>query len=128
MPRPTAQTWAHVENLHKWVLDHCAVCGPRDDEAKFVKFIDILNLVTPDDSLSVHQRISEVFQYYTREGKACPLPGRTAYTSIILPHSSYLKFVDPDGKMTCEDLKTATEKEIYMCDDGLSIGLRDCLT
>ena len=87
MPRPTAQTWAHVENLHKWVLELCAVCGPRDDEAKFVKFIDTLNLVTPDDSLLVHERISEVFQYYTREGMACPLQGQTAYTSIILPRS-----------------------------------------
>ena len=77
-------------------------------------FIDTVNLVTSYDSLPVHERISEVFQYYTREGKACPLPGQTAYTSIILPRSSYLKFVDPDGKMTCEELKIATEKDIDM--------------
>jgi hypothetical protein len=114
MPRPTAQTWAHVENLHKWVLDLCAVCGPSDAERNFVKFVDTLNLVTPDDSLPVHERVTELHQYYSREGKACPLPGRNAYTSIILPRSSYLKSIDPDGKMSYDDLMKATKKDIDM--------------
>ena len=114
MPRPTPPTWALVEGMHKWSLELCLVDSPGNGVEKFVLRVDMLNLAAPDLSLNLHERISLMYDYTVSEGRACPLPGRNSFNSIIFPRAAYLQLIDPDCTMTLDELMEATREDLQL--------------
>ena len=111
MPRPTPQTWAHVEGMHKWSLEIGVMHGPDAVMDKFNDTVALIREVSPDDSLPLHERITAMYDHCTTVGTACPLPGRNSFSFIIFPRSAYLKAIDPAGTMTLDELIEATEED-----------------
>jgi hypothetical protein len=90
IPRPKSQTWARVEGMHKWALELGVIAV-----VKLNAMLEAMNIVCPDDSLPLHERISTMYNHYKAEGKACPLPGRNTFNFFFFLRASYLKEIDP---------------------------------
>ncbi len=112
MPRPTPQTWAHVERMHKWSLELGFIDGLDAAVEKMNVIIEDMNTVCPNESLPLHERIASVCNYYKAESKACPLPGRTTINFVVFPRAWYMKEIDPEGTMTTDQIQALTHDDI----------------
>ncbi len=74
--------------------------------------IEDMNIVCPNESPPLHERIPSVYDYYKAEGKACPLPGRNTFNYVVFPRACYVKEIDQEGTMTKDQIQALTHDDI----------------
>ena len=95
--------------MHPWSLELAILTASH--EVKDVWAMAMLDLASASEQgharAPLHVRITLLHDKVVETGHTTHIPARSSITSMVIPTTSYLRKIDPDGTMSLLDLKTA---------------------
>jgi hypothetical protein len=107
MPWPIKEDWNHIETLHPLVLELSYADGTQDAKNDWRKAMkQIQKSPEVERLIPVHSKIRLI-----HDVGGLSLPARTLLTSVILPSTKFLDRIDPERRLTIEELREAIREQ-----------------